>query len=131
MATLGTRMGAEPHARACCRSNGSAGTLPVRAARPWNGPAEPWVFPKCVIPSHRGRTPHHSQLCEPAAKSHAPHTLSHTWTPSPACPDPSHLGKGTVLPFPPAGLTRRLGQLSLSPALQKEGLGQRWLGTPE
>lgn len=27
---------------------------------------------------------HHSQLCEPAAKSCAPHTLSHTWISSPA-----------------------------------------------
>lgn len=91
--------------------------LPLPAAHPQNGPAEPWMFPKCVIPSHRGWTSHHSQLCE--AKSCAPHT----WTSSPACPAPSHMGKEIVQPF---GLTQRLWQLSPSPALQEEGLGQRW-----
>lgn len=52
-----------------------------------------------------------------------PSRAPHTWTSSPACPAPSHMGKGIVQPF---GLTQRLWQLSPSPALQKEGLGQRW-----
>lgn len=57
-------------------------------------PAEPCVFPQCVIPSHRGRAPHHPQPSEPAAESCAPPRLSHAWTPSPACPDPPTWGKG-------------------------------------
>lgn len=105
--------------------------LPLPAAHPWNSPAEPWVFLKCIIPSHRGWTRHHPQLCEAAAKSGAPSTLSLTWTSSPACPDPSKLGKGTVQPFPLTGLPRRLWELSPSPARQEEGLGQRCPGTPE
>lgn len=50
-------------------------------------------------------------LITPNSVNQQPSRAPHTWTSSPACPDPSCLGS-----------PRRLRELSPSPALQEEGL---------
>lgn len=76
--------------------------LPLPPAHPWNSPAELWAFPKCsLFPPTEDGHPIASQLCEQAAEPCAPCTLPHTWSPLPAWPDTSRLGKGMVQSLSP------------------------------